>query len=241
MTETKDREISLRELASKFAEGDKTKVSGYQKALLDAVKAGTLQAREERRLSRGVARRPVTLGFTTFSGMTARVVQTPPPTKPHETRHYWFSRAVVAAWLGNKEAPLLVSLWLGDELQPEQAPESAAEPSKAIRDQIRAYLKDMATHDPSFDCMKMPGEKVDFHALLACMDSDCLAAKPGTFDGYLKKPAYLCKFETAGRNPGFYEGMAEKMGVNSGKYRRALGKKEAEYEKAKAKRQSGPA
>jgi hypothetical protein len=153
MTETKDREISLRELASKFAEGDKTKVSGYQKALLDAVKAGTLQAREERRLLRGVARRPVTVGLTTFAGMTARVVQTPPPTKPLETRHYWFSRAAVNSWLHTVmpgfQPPALVRAWLGAEWQPAQGQESAAEPSKAIRDQIRAYLMDMATHDPS--------------------------------------------------------------------------------------------
>ncbi len=117
----------------------------------------------------------------------------------------------------------------------------AAEPSKAKRDKIRSFLKDMEIHKPTLDCFAMPGEVVEFHALLECLDADFLDVPPSTFDNYRRKPDYLCKFQKTGPHPGFYECVAKKMGVNSGKYRKALSKLKAVYQAAKDRQQSGAA
>lgn len=263
MTENRDREIRLNELAMKFAGGDKDSRGEWLKTLRQAMKAGNLAAREKkvpapvcRKVENPLASREwmerdfQTVGHTTIAGMPARVVAPTGRQALYESLSYvyhYVTPAAVAAWLHATmrgfEPPALVRAWLGTEWPVrdagQQGKATTTEPSKDKRDKIREYLKRIASHTPGFDRDAMPGEKIDFHALLAMLDADFLAAEPDTFDGYLKKPSYLCKFSKKGRKSDFYEGLAKVLGGNSGKYRTALNRLEPKYEKVKRKRRSG--
>jgi hypothetical protein len=170
----------------------------------------------------------------------------PLPPSPQPIEFKAIGRKPFAAYLhGQGEEPSEhIRVWLGPDWPARDAGQQgnaiSTEPSKDKRDKIREHLKRMASHAPGFDSDSMPGQKIDFHALLAILDADFLV-EPDTFDGYLKKPDYLCKFARKGRAPDFYEALADRLGANSGKYLTALKKLEPKYEELKRKRRSGAA
>lgn len=120
MTEKQDREIELRDLAKKFAGGDKAQAGEWLKTLRQAVTDGRLESREKRVSSGGVARRSQTVGHTFFAGMPARVVA---PVQPQTLMgvYRYVTPAAVAAWLATlpddarKDIRSQGWAWLGTE------------------------------------------------------------------------------------------------------------------------------
>jgi len=164
MTEKQDREIELRELAKKFAGGDKARAREWLKTLRQAVKEGTLKAREERVSTPGVVRkvgslfasrewyRPgyPTVGHTTFAGLPARVVAPTGRQALYESLTYvyhYVTPAAVAAWLHatvpDFEPPALVRAWLGADWQaaPKPEPRKKAKRQTERRDRLRVAME----------------------------------------------------------------------------------------------------
>ena len=159
MTEKQDREIKLRDLANKFAGGNKAEERGWLKILRQAVEDGRLVARERRVPTGGVARRvgnPMgasrerlerdfqTVGNTTFAGMPVRVVAPTGRQAIYEgltyVRHI-VTPAAVAAWLtklpeqATKDIHSQGWAWLGDAWPVAAAPamQGAAKPASKTR------------------------------------------------------------------------------------------------------------
>lgn len=98
-------ELSPRALAELLADGDKERAGVWRKALMRAIEAGTLAAREELGHPRGVRLPRGVAGFVRDSG----------PAKQVMTRQFWLSPAAVASWLTaiNETPPAMLRAWLG--------------------------------------------------------------------------------------------------------------------------------
>lgn len=150
MTEI-SREISFHNLASKFAGGDKDGSREWRRALLEAVKAGTLEARIVkhptpalvRRVGNGIASRE-------WANEFSRPAQ---PRQGLSITSRYFTPAAVTAWLRlvKIEPPELVRAWLGDAWQSAAPKSTAKADTEPVRRKKAALINEVISRWPDIE------------------------------------------------------------------------------------------
>ena len=213
MTEKQDREIELRDLANKFAVGNKAEARGWLEILRQAVEDGRLEARESQC---NPTRRGISLaGWKRHEmGGGARREELAGRTWDY----HFVTPAAVAAWLtklpeqATKDIHSQGWAWLGDAWPVAAVLADIVKPGKpeARKESIRALLAAIQEAEPDFSPEAMPGKKSDFFELCRAWNPDFRYVVQDTFNDYLPG---LCKFKPGARATDFYREIGPRIGV----------------------------